>query len=121
MLEVHGGLLAWTVVTFLILLVILKKVAWGPILSVLESREAEIRDALNSAAKAREDAEKASRDYEELVKKAGLRLSRLLPMAKLLANESKMTSKLQPAGRPMRLSKKRKPRLMLSGRKRFRR
>ena len=70
MLEVHGGLLAWTVVTFLILLVILKKVAWGPILSALESREAEIRDALNSAAKAREDAEKASRDYEELVKKA---------------------------------------------------
>ena len=70
MLEVHGGLLAWTVVTFLILLVILKKVAWGPILSVLESREAEIRDALNSAAIAREDAEKASRDYEKLVKKA---------------------------------------------------
>ena len=36
MLEVHSGLLAWTVITFLILLVVLKKVAWGPIISTLE-------------------------------------------------------------------------------------
>ena len=37
MLEVHGGLLAWTVLTFLILLFVLKKVAWGPIISALET------------------------------------------------------------------------------------
>lgn len=70
MLEVHGGLLAWTVITFLILLVVLKKVAWGPIIYALESREQEIKDALNAADKAKEDAEKAQKDYEEVVARA---------------------------------------------------
>ena len=70
MLEVHGGLLAWTVITFLILLVVLKKIAWGPIISTLESREKEIRDALNAADKAKEDAERVQKDYEEVVAKA---------------------------------------------------
>ena len=70
MLDVHGGLLAWTVVTFIILLVVLKKIAWGPIISILELREKEIRDALNAADKAKEDAEKVQKDYEEIVAKA---------------------------------------------------
>ena len=70
MLDVHGGLLAWTVVTFIILLVVLKKIAWGPIISILELREKEIRDALNAADKAKEDAEKVQKDYEEIVVKA---------------------------------------------------
>ena len=43
MLDVHGGLLAWTVITFVLLLVVLKKVAWGPILDALEARENEIK------------------------------------------------------------------------------
>ena len=42
MVEVHGGLLFWSVVTFLLLLVVLKKIAWGPILTALEDREKEI-------------------------------------------------------------------------------
>ena len=70
MLEVHGGLLFWTVLTFLILLGVLKKVAWGPIISALEAREREIKEALNAAGKAKEDAEKAQNDYEEVVAKA---------------------------------------------------
>ena len=70
MLEVHGGLLFWTVLTFLILLGVLKKVAWGPIISALETREREIKEALNAAGKAKEDAEKAQNDYEEVVAKA---------------------------------------------------
>jgi len=70
MLEVHGGLLAWTVITFLILLVVLKKVAWSPIISALETREKEIKDALNAADKAKDNAEKAQKDYEAVVAKA---------------------------------------------------
>ena len=43
MVEVHGGPLLWSVVTFLLLLLVLSKVAWGPIISALETREKEIR------------------------------------------------------------------------------
>ena len=70
MVEVHGGLLFWSVITFLLLLVVLKKVAWGPIISALESREDEIKSALNAAEKAREEAEKVSNEYDEMIKKA---------------------------------------------------
>ena len=70
MVQVHGGTLFWSVVTFLILLVVLKKVAWGPIIGALEARENEIKEALSSAEIARENAEKASKDYDNLVKKA---------------------------------------------------
>ena len=78
MVEVHGGLLFWSVITFLLLLVVLKKVAWGPILSALESREEEIKNALSAAEKAKEEAERlkkeeaerlAKKQAEELLKK----------------------------------------------------
>ena len=82
MLEVHGGLLAWTVITFLILLVVLKKIAWGPIISALETRETEIRDALNSAEKARKDAEKATNEYEELMRKAQIEAQQIIAEGK---------------------------------------
>ena len=38
MVQVHGGTLFWSVVAFLLLFIVLKKVAWGPIISALESR-----------------------------------------------------------------------------------
>ena len=70
MVQVHGGTLFWSVITFLLLLIVLKKVAWAPIISGLETRESEIKEALNSAERAREDSEKATQNYEELVNKA---------------------------------------------------
>ena len=59
MVEVHGGTLFWSVVTFLLLLVVLKNVAWGPIIEALEKRESEIKDALSSAEKASENGDLA--------------------------------------------------------------
>ena len=73
MVEVHGGVLFWSVVTFLLLLVVLKKVAWGPILSALESREEEIKNALSASEKAKEEAEKVSSDYEQSMKDAKIK------------------------------------------------
>ena len=42
MVAVHGGTLFWSVITFLLLLVVLKKVAWGPIIQAIETLEAEV-------------------------------------------------------------------------------
>ena len=82
MLEVHGGLLAWTVITFLLLLVVLKKIAWGPHLAALEARESEIKDALNAAEKAREEAERVSSDYKESIRKAQSESQQIIAEAK---------------------------------------
>jgi len=69
-LSFDPGLFMWTIVTFLIVLFILKWKAWGPLMSALDKREDDIKNALSAADRAKEDAEKASQDYEELVKKA---------------------------------------------------
>ena len=87
MVEVHGGPLLWSMVTFLLLLFVLKRVAWGPIISALETRENEIKEALNSAANARADAEKATADYESIKKEAQSEAQTLLSDAKAMKDK----------------------------------
>jgi len=64
------GLLFWTVVTFLILLVLLRKFAWKPILNAVQSREESIDKALNEAEKAREEMAQLKADNERIQKEA---------------------------------------------------
>jgi len=59
------GLMFWTLVTFLIMVVILKKIAWGPLLKALEDREAAIRGEIESARKGRLEMEGLKADYEK--------------------------------------------------------
>ena len=82
MVQVHGGTLFWSVIAFLLLFVVLRQVAWGPIISALESREKEIKDALNAAAVAKEDAEKATSDYEKIKQEAHAEAQTILSEAK---------------------------------------
>ncbi|MBI3726659.1 F0F1 ATP synthase subunit B [bacterium] len=57
LLDPHSwGLVFWTAVTFLVVLAVLKKAAWGPILEGLEKRERTIADAIAAAQKDRADA-----------------------------------------------------------------
>ncbi len=43
------GLIVWTLLAFLTILIILKKFAWKPILEALKEREDSIQNALDSA------------------------------------------------------------------------
>jgi F-type H+-transporting ATPase subunit b len=56
---------AWTLLIFVLVLVVLGKFAWGPILSTLQSRENFIRQALESAKHDREAAEARLKEYEQ--------------------------------------------------------
>jgi len=69
-LEPNWGLFLWTIVTFFIVLFILRMAAWKPLMDTLDAREKRINDALSSADKAREEAEKVSNEYDEMIKKA---------------------------------------------------
>lgn len=57
LLDVNPGLIFWTVVTFVLLLLILKKMAWKPILSSLSERENFIKDSVERAETAKKEAE----------------------------------------------------------------
>ncbi len=64
LLNPDSGLMFWTVVTFLALVFILKKLAWGPLLSAIEEREARIKADMEAARAARTEAEKIKNDFE---------------------------------------------------------
>ena len=55
----------WTIIIFVLLLVVLGKYAWGPMLKSLQTREAFIRESLERAKRDRDEAEARLREYEE--------------------------------------------------------
>jgi F-type H+-transporting ATPase subunit b len=64
------GLIFWTVVTFLALLLLLSRFAWGPILKAMNAREDGIRGDLDNARKEREDAQRLLEDHRGLLNQA---------------------------------------------------
>src|SRR3989442_10578195 len=68
--DVNFALSFWTALTFLILIVVLGKFAWGPILQMLETRERTIADAIESAKKERAAAEAASAEMRAALERA---------------------------------------------------
>ncbi|HZI12640.1 MAG TPA: F0F1 ATP synthase subunit B [Myxococcus sp.] len=56
--EVRPGLIFWTIVTFVLVLLVLRAKAWGPILSLVEEREKQISSSIESAKRERAEAEK---------------------------------------------------------------
>lgn len=56
--DVKPGLIIWTWITFIIVAIILRKFAWGPLLSAVDSREKNITNAIESAKRERAEAEK---------------------------------------------------------------
>ena len=69
-LDVNPGLIIWTTVTFIILLVFLKKFAWKPILNSLNEREKFIKDSLEKAEKAQAEAEVLLKENQANLAKA---------------------------------------------------
>lgn len=64
------GLVFWTALTFIFLLLILKKFAWKPILGAVSEREEGIKNALASAENARLEMENLHADNERILKEA---------------------------------------------------
>jgi F-type H+-transporting ATPase subunit b len=65
LLSPDPGLMIWTIVTFLCLLAILKKAAWGPLLSAIDEREYRLKEERLAAEKARSEAERIQKELEE--------------------------------------------------------
>ena len=78
LLNIEPGLIIWTVITFIVLLIVLRKVAWGPILSALEQREHTIRNSLEEAQRARQDAEQLLAQHQRMLADANREVGRLL-------------------------------------------
>ncbi len=106
--DVNFALSFWTALTFLILIVVLGKFAWGPILQMLEAREKTIADAIESAKKERLAAEAASAEMKASLARAQAESAELIrrnqqevaaAKAELMAQAKKESDDLLQAAR----------------------
>lgn len=91
------GSVVWATVSFLVVLLLLRKMAWGPILQGLKDREEEIEGALNAAKEARAEIQNLQSDNERLLHEARAERDGMLrdarDMADKLVADAKQTAK----------------------------
>ena len=83
----ESGLVIWSLVTFLILLFILRKFAWKPILGAVSDREEGIKDALASAEKAKLEMQNLHADNERILQEARAEREAMLKDARDMKNK----------------------------------
>ena len=64
------GLFIWTIITFLGLLFALKKLAWGPLLEALETRQNAIKKSLDDAQQAKLELERLNTESARIIQQA---------------------------------------------------
>ncbi|MCS7092198.1 MAG: F0F1 ATP synthase subunit B [Patescibacteria group bacterium] len=84
---VEPVLILGQIVNFLILLFILKKIFFKPILNHLEKRRKIIEEGLRNAQEAQKIIEKAKKEYQETISKAKAEFNQILEDARIQANK----------------------------------
>lgn len=91
------GLIFWMLVSFGILLFILKKFAWKPILGALRSREESIQKALNDASSARLEMANFKNESERIINEAKIERDNIIKEARdakdAIVSEAKVKAK----------------------------
>src|SRR4051812_28860514 len=88
-LTVEGGLMLWTVLVFVLLLLILKKFAWPAILGAVEAREQALERQLAEAERARAEAAKLLEEHKRLVADAKAQAHGIVVEARQLAEKER--------------------------------
>ena len=83
------GLYIWTIITFLLLLYVLAKFAWKPLLKMLEDRENLIKSSLKDAEKAKLELESLTQESEAITAKARSEAQSILAESKSAAEKVK--------------------------------
>ena len=99
MIEPGIGLLFWMTLTFIILLFLLAKFAWKPILNAVNDREVTIIDALNQAKLAKQEMAQLKEDNERILREARAERDGILKEARemkdKIVNEAKDSAKVE--------------------------
>ena len=78
------GLIFWTSVVFLLLIFLLKKFAWSPILKAVDDRNKSIDEALSSAEKAKVEMEQLSANNEKILQEARIERDSIIKEARAI-------------------------------------
>lgn len=88
-LTVEGGLMLWTVVVFVLLLLVLKRFAWPAILGAVEAREQALEAQLAQATRDREEAAALLAEHKKLVAEARHQASGIVGEARTVAEKER--------------------------------
>jgi F-type H+-transporting ATPase subunit b len=89
MLELDPGMMIWAWFTFLLLLILLYKVALKPLLAAVTKREQTIQDSLDKAAKANEEAQALLSRHEQMIRSAQGEAQQIIKENRDLAEKSR--------------------------------
>jgi F-type H+-transporting ATPase subunit b len=89
LLQPEFGLMIWTVITFLVMVVILKRIAWKPLLKAIDEREDKINRDLKSIQDSRAEMERLKKDYEHRMIEIQDRMQAMLAEAERQGNVSR--------------------------------
>ncbi len=78
LLRVEPGLLLWTVITFVVLLLILWKAAWKPLTEALDARAEKVRGDIEHADRSRQEAEKLLAQHKLMMDNARNEAAKLI-------------------------------------------
>ena len=81
------GLIFWTTVVFTLLVLLLKKFAWKPILSAVDERNQSIKDSLAQAEKARSEISELTANNEKIIAQGKVDRDLILKEARDMKNE----------------------------------
>jgi F-type H+-transporting ATPase subunit b len=109
LIQVTPGLMIWTIVCFLITLWVLKRYAFGPVQKMIDERRERIRQSLEEADHAREEARRLLEEHKALIGRAQTDAEEILSEARRVAdaNERRMREELEE-DRQRRLEETRK-------------
>ncbi|MEO6405904.1 MAG: F0F1 ATP synthase subunit B [Ferruginibacter sp.] len=95
----HLGLIVWTIIAFLLVLFILKKFAWTPILKGLNDREANIAGSIATAEKVKQEMANLKSENEALLVQAreerGIMLKEAKEIKDRMINDAKEEARVQ--------------------------
>ena len=93
------GLIFWTGISFICLLILLRKFAWKPILGAIHEREQSIDEALNKAELAKQEMARLTSQNQDLMQQARAERDEILKEAKTLKdgilNEAKKQAQVE--------------------------
>jgi F-type H+-transporting ATPase subunit b len=101
LVQLDPGLFIWTIIVFLVLLGLLSKFAWTPLLAALQARQERIATSLDEARRAREEMDRVKQESAEIIRQAHAEASTIVATsrtdAERLREETKQKARAEAA------------------------
>ena len=82
LVRLDPGLFIWTIATFLVLLALLTKFAWKPLLEALDSRQQAIRKSLDDAQQARQEMERLKQEAASIIRQGRIEAESIISQSR---------------------------------------